>query len=200
MTENRPILFVINRHALSQWTMYFKEEYHLTGVDVIDFRALRATDNKSLERYSLIIVCIEKYTDFLIYKLCKDREQNIPLIHLLDINKKLFRRRIPYNKILYKTGSLKESVAGLLNVVKSDNAVSLDYKDVLYLAGESELLCLCLEGNKEKLLSYIADSRKTLGTLSCCLVNIVGDISLIDVNEIVSSLQNNSDSSLIFGC
>lgn len=117
-----------------------------------------------------------------------------------NITKKLFRRMVSCNKFLYEPGRLKESIDGLLNIMRSDSVVSLNCNDLLRLASESELLCQGTEGIKEVVLFDAVVKWKTSKSLRSCLVNIVGDITLADVSEICSLIQTYSDDSLLVGC
>lgn len=200
MPGNIQILFVMNRKVLGRWTRYFKREYSMMDIDVMDFETLSVSDNQFLKEYSLVIVCIEKYIDLLRYKLCKENKNLIHQIHLLDINKKLIRRMVFYNKFLYEPGLLKESIDGLLNIMRSDSVVSLNCNDLLGLASGSELFCQGTEGIKEIVLFDAVVKWKISKDLRSCLVNIVGDITLTDVSEICSILQAYSDGSLLVGC
>lgn len=169
-------------------------------IDAIDFETLSVSDNQFLEEYSLVIICIEKNTDLFSYKLCKGNKNLANQIYLINITKKLFRRMVSCNKFLYEPGGLKESIDGLLNIMRSDSVVSLNCNDLLRLASESELLCQGTEGIKEVVLFDAVVKWKTSKSLRSCLVNIVGAITLADVSEICSLIQTYSDDSLLVGC
>lgn len=200
MPKNIQILFVFNKQFLRRWTRYFKREYSTMDIDAIDFETLSVSDNQFLEEYSLVIICIEKNTDLFSYKLCKGNKNLANQIYLINITKKLFRRMVSCNKFLYEPGRLKESIDGLLNIMRSDSVVSLNCNDLLRLASESELLCQGTEGIKEVVLFDAVVKWKTSKSLRSCLVNIVGDITLADVSEICSLIQTYSDDSLLVGC
>ena len=200
MPKNMQILFVFNKQFLGRWTRYFKREYPTMDIDAIDFETLSVADNQFLKEYSLVIVCIEKYMDLFKYKMRKRNGNKVHLIHLLDINKKLLRRMLSFNKFLHETGRQKESIDGLLNIMRSDSVVSLNCNDLLRLASESELLCQGTEGIKEVVLFDVVVKWKTSKSLRSCLVNIVGAITLADVSEICSLIQTYSDDSLLVGC
>lgn len=148
----------------------------------------------------MVIICIEKNMDLFSYKLCKGNKNLANQIYLINITKKLFRRMVSCNKFLYEPGRLKESIDGLLNIMRSDSVVSLNCNDLLRLASESELLCQGTEGIKEVVLFDAVVKWKTSKSLRSCLVNIVGDITLADVSEICSLIQTYSDDSLLVGC
>ena len=205
MPENMQILFVLNKQFLGRWTRYFKGEYPTMDIDTIDFEALSVLNNQFLEKYSLVIVCIEKYMDLFLYKMSKGNRNKGNQIHLLDINKKLLRRMVSFNKFLYETGKLKESIDGLLNIMRSDSVVPLNCNELLSLASESELLCQGTEGIKEAVLLDAVVKWKTSKSLRSCLVNIADipnnvKITLTDVSEISSLFQAYSDDSILVGC
>ncbi|MDL2301054.1 hypothetical protein LJC58_01725 [Lachnospiraceae bacterium OttesenSCG-928-D06] len=200
MPKNMQILFVFNKQFLGRWKRYFKREYSTMDIDAIDFETLSVSDNQFLEEYSLVIICIEKNKDLFSYKLCKGNKNIANQIYLINITQKLFRRMVSCNKFLYEPGRLKESIDGLLNIMRSDSVVSLNCNDLLILASESELLCQGSEGIKEVVLFDAVVKWKTSKSLRSCLVNIVGAITLVDVSEICSLIQTYSDDSLLVGC
>lgn len=200
MPKNMQILFVFNKQFLGRWKRYFKREYSTMDIDAIDFETLSVSDNQFLEEYSLVIICIEKNKDLFSYKLCKGNKKIANQIYLINITQKLFRRMVSCNKFLYEPGRLKESIDGLLNIMRSDSVVSLNCNDLLILASESELLCQGSEGIKEVVLFDAVVKWKTSKSLRSCLVNIVGAITLADVSEICSLIQTYSDDSLLVGC
>lgn len=200
MQKNIHILFVVNKRFLKRWTRCLKIEFPLMNIDVIDFKTLYTLDNVIIKKYSLIIASIEKYIDLLKYKLHRRRKHEKHLVYLLDVNKKIFRSIITHNKILYRNGRLKESIDGLLNIMRSDGVVTINCNDILKLASESELLCQGTEGIKEIILFDMIANWEASECLRSSLVSIVGNVTLTDVYDICSLLNPYSAGSLLVGC
>jgi len=200
MSKDNALLFVVNEQTVGRWNRYFKREYSAMDIDAIGFEKLHTWNDEHLDRYCLIIVCIDTYRDYLKYKCQNKNQKTVRQIHLLDIDKKLLRRMIPTNKILYKRNRLRECVDGLINIMRSDSVVSLNSNDVLRLASESELLYQGTEGIKEVILFNMLAKWKCSEDVRSCLVSIGGDITLVDVSEICSLVQKYSGGSLLVGC
>ena len=199
MSEYNALLFVVNKQS-KKWNRYFERKYPSMVIDVIDFDKLHNLDDKKLNKYYLIILCVETYGDYIEYK-CKNKKKKIfRKIHLLDIDKKLLRRMIPDNKILYMRNGLRDCVDGLINIMKCDSVVSLNCNDVLKLASESELLFQGTGGSKEEILFNMLVEWKVSKDLRSCLISITGNITLTDVSEICSLVENYSGGSLLVGC
>lgn len=181
------------REKVNKCRMLFESSYHDNEVEFVEFSEMSMCI-QSESQVAIILLCIDRLRDLIQYLLMRDkydRSKNILIIS----DQVIFANLLTYflkDKVIRCRRSL-EVIAGFLEAITRIRIMGINCSDLLNVCKDGMVWYQCCTGSKEMVLYKILKEWNAKRKRNCCLINIVGDVTLQDASDICGLISVTDD-------